>query len=65
MSKIVRYEFMGNWLYFWLLCITVIGIPFALLILLDGTIQTHTEVKDPELFVQEFRAGRLRRPARS
>jgi hypothetical protein len=29
MSKIVRYEFMGSWLFFWLVCITVIGIPVA------------------------------------
>jgi len=29
MSKIVRHEFMGSWIYFWLLCITVIGIPVA------------------------------------
>lgn len=25
MSKIVRYEFMGSWLLFWLYCVTVIG----------------------------------------
>ena len=31
MSKIVRYEFMGNWFLFWVLSITVIGIPVALL----------------------------------
>ena len=59
MSKIVRYDFMGSWIYFWLLCITGIGIPFALLYLLNGTIQTHTEVSDPERFVQEFRAGKM------
>ena len=39
MSKIIRNEFMGNWYVFWLLCLTGIGLPLALLYLLDGTIR--------------------------
>lgn len=55
MSKIVRYEFMGSWFYFWLLSITVIGIPLALLYLLSGTLRIESEMEDPERFVEQFR----------
>lgn len=58
MSKIVRYEFMGSWLYFWLLCISGIGIPVAILYLLNGTLRIDDEMTDPEQFVSAFRAGR-------
>lgn len=56
MSKIVHYEFMGSWLLFWLLCITGIGIPFAILYLLNGTLRIEDEMADPEQFVSAFRA---------
>ena len=58
MSKIVRYEFMGSWLMFWLLCITVIGIPLALLYLLEGTLRIESEMADPEQFVSAYRQRR-------
>jgi hypothetical protein len=57
MSKIVRYEFMGSWFYFWLLCISGIGIPVATLYLLNGPLRIEDEMTDPEQFVSEFRAG--------
>ncbi len=59
MSRIVRYQFMGSWFLFWLLCITGVGIPFAVLYLLNGTIRLESEVDDPEEFVHEYRAGKL------
>ncbi len=55
MPKIVRYEFMGSWFYFWLLSITVIGIPLALLYLLSGTLRIGSAMEDPERFVEQFR----------
>ncbi len=58
MPKIIRYEFLGNWLLFWLLSITVIGIPLAILYLLSGTVRIEHEMEDPEKFVAQFRAGR-------
>lgn len=61
MSKIIRNEFMGSWLLFSFLCITVIGIPLALLYLLNGTIRIETEMEDPEQFVAAYRAGKLRK----
>jgi len=57
-STIVRYEFTGNWAWFWLLCVTVIGIPFAILYLLTATLRVETEMAEPERFVSEYRAGK-------
>jgi len=59
MSKIVRYRFLGNAYVFWLLCVTVIGIPFAVVYLLHGTIRIEEQLDDPERFIEEFRAGKL------
>jgi len=59
MSKIVRYEFLGNWLLFWFLCITGVGIPVAILYLVNGTRRIEDEMSDPEEFVSAFRARRL------
>lgn len=61
MPKIIRYEFMGSWFRFWLLCLTVIGIPIAVLYLIDGTLRIEHEIDDPERFVEEFRSGKLTR----
>ena len=56
MATISRYEFMGSWLYFWLLCITVVGIPLAVLYLLNGTIRIDEQVDDAESVVNGLRA---------
>lgn len=47
---------MGSWILFWALCISVIGIPLALLYLVNGTLRIEEEVPDPERFVAQFRA---------
>ena len=61
MPKLIRFEFLGSWLLFWLFSITVIGVPLAILYLLSGTVVLSEPMEDPERFVSEFRAGRLRR----
>ena len=58
MSKIVRYEFMGSWLWFWLLCISIIGIPLAVLYLVNGTVRIEDELDEPELVLEKLRSGR-------
>ncbi len=60
MCKIVRYEFLGNWLLFWALCVSVIGIPLAVLYLRHTTIRIEEDLDDPERFVEEFRSGQLK-----
>jgi hypothetical protein len=59
-SKIVRYEFMGNWFIFWFLVITVLGIPIAFLYFLNGTVRIETEMDNPEEVLSSFRAGKLK-----
>jgi hypothetical protein len=58
MSNVVRYEFMGSWVLFWFLFITGIGMPFAILYLLDGTLRLQTDVDDPEKFVEAYRRAK-------
>lgn len=60
MSKIVRYEFMGNWFIFWLLVITGLGIPIAFLHILNSTVRIETEMDNPEEVLSSFRAGKLK-----
>jgi hypothetical protein len=58
MSKIVRYEYMGSWLVFCICCVTIILIPMALLMLINGTVRVDNEMEDPEAFLSAYRAGR-------
>ena len=55
MSKIIRHEFMGNPIIFCILCLSVIGLPFAFIYLLNGTLTIVTEVDEPEEFVKKYR----------
>jgi hypothetical protein len=57
-SKIVHFEFMGSWLLFWAFCISGIGLPLAVLYLLNGTVRIEEEVDDAGLFLEKFRARR-------
>lgn len=59
MSKIVRFEFMGSWLVFCLLCITGIGLPLAFLYFVNGTLRIEDDLENPEEFVSQFRAGKV------
>ena len=52
MSKIIRYEFMGSTVVFWLLCATIVGIPVAIVYLVNGTLRIEHDVDDPEEFVE-------------
>lgn len=54
MDKIKRREFTGNWLLVWLLGISGIGIPIAILYLLEHTIEIEYEVKDAEAFMDSY-----------
>jgi hypothetical protein len=60
MSKVVRYDFLGSWLLFWLACVTVVLIPIGVLYLITGIVQTETEMDRPEEFVEAYRAGKIK-----
>ena len=55
MAKIARYEFLGSWVLFWLMSITVIGIPLAILYLINGTVRVEEDVDDPERLIEQLR----------
>ena len=65
MSKIVRYRFMGSWISFWLLCVTVIGLPIAALYLLTGTVWLDTDVDNPEELAEELYVRKRASPVTS
>jgi len=58
MDKIVRREFRGNWLLFWVLCLTGFGLPLALLYLLTGIVEVHSTCEDAETAIEKVRARR-------
>lgn len=58
MDKIVRREFTGSWIIFAILALTGIGLPFALLYLLDNTMEIHTRVQDAEEAFEEIQQRR-------
>ena len=61
MGKIIRFEFLGSGAYFWLLCITIIGIPTAILYLITRTVRVEEEVEDPAELLEEFRSRKIGR----
>jgi hypothetical protein len=55
MDKIKRYEFMGSWPLFWLLCVIIILLPIAFLYLISNTIIIESEVSDSEMFFKKYK----------
>jgi hypothetical protein len=49
---------MGKLLYFWFLCITLVGIPIAIVYLINGTIRVEEQVNDAEQVADRLRASR-------
>lgn len=61
MAKIVRHEFVGRPELFWLMCITLIGIPIAILYLIGATVIIEENLDDPTEFLERFRSGEYKR----
>jgi len=55
MDKIVRRQFLGNWVFFWLLCVTILGIPIAILYLIDGMVTIEQQVEDATAVMEIYR----------
>jgi hypothetical protein len=54
-DKIVRRQFLGSWIIFWLLCVTIVGIPFAILYLIDGMVTLEQRVEDANAVMDIYR----------
>ena len=52
---------MGSTIVFWLLCVTIVLIPVAIVYLVNGTIRIENEVAEPEEFVDQYRSGKLKK----
>ena len=52
MDRIKRREFKGYWVVFVILCLTGIGIPVAILYLIENMIEIEYEVTDAEEFLE-------------
>ena len=61
MGKVVWHEFVGSWVLFILLCLTIIGIPAAILYLIEHVVTVEEEMKNPSEFMDNFRAGKYRK----
>ncbi len=57
-SRLIRYEFLGSWLYFWLLCVLVVTIPIAILYLMQRTVRVENEMGDVEEFLTGLKSGK-------
>lgn len=55
MGKIIRHEFLGSRALVVLLCMTVIGIPIAVIHLIEGFVTIEEEVPDPTAFLDAYR----------
>lgn len=55
MGKIVRYEFLGNQTLFFILCLTVVGLPLAVLYLLQNIVVIEEKLENPSEFMECFR----------
>ena len=53
MDRIVRREFKGSRPLFFLLWLSIIGIPRAVLYLVEETIEVHYEIEDAEAFLRQ------------
>jgi hypothetical protein len=61
MGKIQRKEFIGSPILFILLCLSIVGIPAAILYLRSATVIVEEEVDDPTSFLEHYREGRFDR----
>ncbi len=55
MGKITRHEFLGSRLLVVILCMTVIGIPIAVIHLIEGLVTIEEEIPDPTAFMEAYR----------
>ena len=55
MGKLVRLEFTGNWLLFWFLYATVLGIPLAVLYFFQCSAIAIETMENPSEFLERWK----------
>ena len=61
MGKIIRREFTGSRILFWLLVVLIVTIPFAIIYLLESLVTVESQMNEPEKFMAALREGRVAR----
>jgi hypothetical protein len=56
MNKIIRREFLGSWVLFLGLCVSIIGIPIAILYYKESMVIVEEGLENPSAFLQAYRA---------
>lgn len=46
---------MGNWFLFWGLCLSGVGIPLAILYLIEWTVEIEYEISNAEDFLSKYK----------
>ena len=59
MNKIVRRQFLGSWVLFLVLCISILGIPVAILYYKEWMVTVDEGLENPAAFLEAYRAGKL------
>jgi len=58
MGRVIRYEFVGNWLVLTLLFVSVIFIPFGVVYFILATVKIEEEIENPNEFIAAFKEGK-------
>jgi hypothetical protein len=58
-NQIVRRQFLGSWVLFFALCISILGIPIAILYYKESMIVIEEVLENPSAFLDAYRAGKL------
>ncbi|NIA13337.1 MAG: hypothetical protein GWP08_04595 [Nitrospiraceae bacterium] len=56
MGRIVRYEFLGSQMLFFVLCLTGVGLPIAVLYLLRNLVLIEEKLENPSELMEQFRS---------
>jgi hypothetical protein len=59
METIRRREFSGSWIWFAIMFLSGFGIPFAVLYLIENTVEIETHVPNAEAAWEKIRAKKL------
>lgn len=58
MGRIIRHEFLGSRLFVVAACCTIIGIPIALIYIIQCTVTIVEEMESPTEFLQQWKSER-------
>lgn len=59
MNKVVRRQFLGSWILFMALCLSILGIPIAILYYKQAMVTIEERLENPSAFLEAYRAGKL------